>query len=1244
MEACVGSDGKWQGPDSSVGKRVRRQSEAALSAYSVNPLLVREHAAIERATTQGGYGRRQIYELVQNGADALQGEAGGRIAVVLTNHALYCANEGQPVDTDGVDAILSSHLNVKKANEIGRFGIGFKSVLAVSKVPEFYSRSGSFRFDRRAAEERISKALGKKADAKEIPILRTAEPLAPGELAKDDRVLRELMEWATTVIKLPRLYGTAPWLSADLATFPPEFLLFSPHVGRLTLHNKVAAGEREITLQQTPDGLLLRVDDREELWWIANDKYVPSDYVREDGGVHAERKDLPLAWAVQKQGRIVRGRFWAFFPTETQTTMSGILNAPWKTNEDRQNLLPGPFNEEFIEKAAELVVANIPGLWSAAEPARHLDLLPSRDSYNWADKLLGERVFDLCANQPIVPDQDGQPTAGSGLNLHPEGISTKAMAMWATYDGRPRDWVHHEAETVNRRARVERLIPEKNLARHIDWLQALVADGTSAASIAAVRVAAQLASEVKPAIAREVKRARIVLTDRGTMESPESVLIAVPGRERNLRADYVSVALVADPDAMAALRALGIRELDPITDLSAFLSMGIDSVDEDGWRMLWRLASRIPAHRLASVADQAGWDPRAFRVLTLGGSWEPLRLTLLPGRIVPVDGSRDAHVAIDTRAHDDVLDHLKALGAVDAPVPQGGRADEPWIEGFQEYARNTLITAIKARGNSRPRAEYISVEELRQPYPLTGPLEALEVLSAEGRAAMTHAALEAGAGPERVWVSHETTPDKYRRAQIRGPISWRLRKEGQLRTSCGVVPVTKAAGPQLADLAPFLPVARLNNVDASLLRLPSTYAELDRDAWAEALGRASTCTDARSLGALLVAMLETELRPSKIRAQVGNSFDALPAAQVTALSDSSRAPDLAAHSVPFVIVDSVSHAERLVSVLGMKSLGDAARFEIVAVPVLEPSPLVDEFPPLRWYIPDQHANLLLARCSDLSERVVTAEGTTEVEKPYVLTASTVYWTQAGDDYDLLSRLRVDLDLQIDEEDCRKLASHRADQERAKRRAALRGIDDVAERLAAAVGPEGLKARLPAPVVEAVLSDGKVSSGVALAQAAFALMGPNVLHEFREQLAANGLEPPMQWAGSATARSFVRDLGFDPAFAGSEHQRLDSLLEIDGPPDLPALHLYQEHITGRMRHLLSMRRGRGLLSLPTGAGKTRVAVQALVETIAHGSLGAPVLWMAETEELCEQAVQAWAYVWRAVGSRERLRILAIVVGE
>ena len=42
-------------------------------------------------------------------------------------------------------------------------------------------------------------------------------------------------------------------------------------------------------------------------------------------------------------------------------------------------------------------------------------------------------------------------------------------------------------------------------------------------------------------------------------------------------------------------------------------------------------------------------------------------------------------------------------------------------------------------------------------------------------------------------------------------------------------------------------------------------------------------------------------------------------------------------------------------------------------------------------------------------------------------------------------------------------------------------------------------------------------------------------------------------------------------------------------------------------------------------------------MADGEILGPVLWVAQTEELCEQAVSAWAENWRAHGSRERLRV-------
>ncbi len=50
--------------------------------------------------------------------------------------------------------------------------------------------------------------------------------------------------------------------------------------------------------------------------------------------------------------------------------------------------------------------------------------------------------------------------------------------------------------------------------------------------------------------------------------------------------------------------------------------------------------------------------------------------------------------------------------------------------------------------------------------------------------------------------------------------------------------------------------------------------------------------------------------------------------------------------------------------------------------------------------------------------------------------------------------------------------------------------------------------------------------------------------------------------------------------------------------------------------------RGMISMPTGSGKTRVAVQAIVEAMRDDNFRGGVLWVADRDELCEQAVEAW----------------------
>jgi hypothetical protein len=219
--------------DGHIGTYIRKESEKTLEAYRSHSTLVDEHASTEEYTARGGYAHRQLFELVQNGADALSLSDGGQIWIRLTPTHIYCADEGQAIDKDGVKALVFSHLSPKRGpKEIGRFGLGFESVLGVTDTPEFFSRSGSFRFDRVSAAERIGQIA---SDAERFPVLCLPEVIHPIREAATDPILRELMGWATNIVRLPLKSGAHQSLDKQIEEFPAEFLLFVKHVGRLVL-------------------------------------------------------------------------------------------------------------------------------------------------------------------------------------------------------------------------------------------------------------------------------------------------------------------------------------------------------------------------------------------------------------------------------------------------------------------------------------------------------------------------------------------------------------------------------------------------------------------------------------------------------------------------------------------------------------------------------------------------------------------------------------------------------------------------------------------------------------------------------------------------------------------------------------------------------------------------------------------------------------------------------------------------
>jgi superfamily II DNA or RNA helicase len=1228
-------EARWAGSHSTIAQHVLDESRRTLDAYRIKSLLVLEHANIERATAQGGYGRRQIYELVQNGADALISAPGGTIHVVLTEEALYCANEGEAIDVEGVDAILSSHVSMKRGTEIGRFGLGFKSVLGVTKTPQFYSQSGSFGFDAEAAARQIREVV---PHADRVPVLRVAQPLDSHAIAAGDATLAELMSWATTVVMLPRDLADSSWLSEDIRAFPSEFLLFSPHVGALILEDRAARIRREVELVEEDGQYVLAEGAETTAWQVFSRQHIPSEAARNDAGELADRESMPVIWAVPTQGRKGRGQFWAFFPTEYKSTLKGIINAPWKTNEDRQNLLTGAFNVELIGVVADLVVESLPRLLDEEDPGAILDLLPSRrdESPNWADESLNDLAYEAAGTSPSMPDQSGRLVSPSSLQLHPPGLSKEALDSWAEYSKRPENWCHSSVETRERRSRAERLIEasDGSIESMDVWLEALAEDRTPEASVAALRVASIIV-RVDSGRASEVRDAAIVLSSDGRLLRPVPGDVFLPGSYEALRSDldFVHPEVAGDERGRVALDVLGIHPVDASGELETFVAEGLASWRKVNWYSFWTLVRRVGAARASEILLKRMSETARVEVLTVSGVFRPLHQTLLPGPIVPEDGSRDADVAVDTKFHNEELDVLTRLGAVSAPTPSGGSFGEEWFLRYRLAAIAEFEEQLPA-SSSRPQQDYLEFDRIT----FTGPLAPMLSLSDEGRARMTDAVLAADSDIEPWTLSHATRRDVYPAMQFVPPTIWLVKKEGRLSTSLGYRSVDESVGASLDQWSEVLPTVN-SEIVTTALDLPNSLNDLFDEDWQAAFDRLENIHDDHVIGRFYseaCGLIGTP--PDKLWCRVGEVHQLEDRRHVTIVLEQRELDALKAQGIPTLLVPSRVDADALIRNWGLASPSRLVRTEVYHVPLGPQAPLIEVFPTLRWLVDEAMHSLHVVRCSTLRLETLTEAGKVSEDKDFHLSEQTIYWSSSLNEEFFLDRVVAEFGVELAPGEREAILEHQADEERRRTIRSIRSQASPEAKLLAAVGASNIRRRLPAGLIEAVEVTRGAMTDELLSELAFSVYGVDVLHVFRSDLEEAGLHPPSQWGGSRSARAFVRELGFSRQFAGFEQARRDPLLEVDGPPDLPALHEFQGDIKAEFRRVLNGEGGlRGLLSLPTGAGKTRVAVEALVDAVREEHFSGPILWIAQTDELCEQAVQTWSYVWRSIGPRGRLNI-------
>ena len=178
-------------------------------------------------------------------------------------------------------------------------------------------------------------------------------------------------------------------------------------------------------------------------------------------------------------------------------------------------------------------------------------------------------------------------------------------------------------------------------------------------------------------------------------------------------------------------------------------------------------------------------------------------------------------------------------------------------------------------------------------------------------------------------------------------------------------------------------------------------------------------------------------------------------------------------------------------------------------------------------------------------------------------------------------------------------------------------------------------RLPAGTIHRALSKDIISTlhsfdfatdNYSLAEILLMVEGYNIFKNkplFEGILESKGIDK-FVFGDNTKTKLFLKDLNLEPDDFLIESENFDAIIERDPPS---TLHPYQQKVKAELTNFIINESNQDslMVQMPTGAGKTRVAMESVYDFIRiktdHDSQDI-IFWLAHTDELCEQAIQSF----------------------
>lgn len=403
-----------EGADPFGTARLRR---GVLDAWATSPARFREDANAEEDLVLGGYRDRLVVELAQNAADAAA-RAGvpGRLRLTLREGVLFAANTGAPLDAAGVESLSTLRASAKReprtgpdatdgaVGAVGRFGVGFSAVLAVTDEPAVVGRHGGIRWslaearDHAADTARHSPGLGDEIRRRDghVPLLRL--PFAAEGTAPDPY---------DTVVILPLRDPAAADLAERLLHAVDDALLLAlPGLEEVVIETDTTR-----TISRRTDGDLTVVEDSRDgttRWRTASAHGPLTPELLADRPVEERlRPHWALTWAVpaDADGSPAHPRtspvVHAPTPSDEPLGVPALLIASFPLDTTRRHTAPGPLTDFLVQRAADTYAGLLAGWRPVGEGV--IGLVPGPLGKGELDGALRQAILERLPRTAFLP-------------------------------------------------------------------------------------------------------------------------------------------------------------------------------------------------------------------------------------------------------------------------------------------------------------------------------------------------------------------------------------------------------------------------------------------------------------------------------------------------------------------------------------------------------------------------------------------------------------------------------------------------------------------------------------------------------------------------------------------------------------------------------------------------------------------------------------------------------------------------